>query len=85
MSVVIKKITLQNYKLFAYKEIVFTNYLSVFDGPNGYGKTSVFDAIELSAKYSMVDLDVAPDWVGKSLRELNLRATKKINRLFCSY
>lgn len=38
-----------------------------------------FDAIELSAKYSMVDLDVAPDWVGKSLRELNLRATKKIN------
>lgn len=47
MSVVIKKITLQNYKLFAYKEISFTNYLSVFDGPNGYGKTSVFDAIEL--------------------------------------
>ena len=47
MSVVIKKITLQNYKLFAYKEIVFTDYLSVFDGPNGYGKTSVFDAIEL--------------------------------------
>lgn len=47
MGVVIKKITLQNYKLFAYKEIIFTNYLSVFDGPNGYGKTSVFDAIEL--------------------------------------
>lgn len=47
MSVVIKKITLENYKLFAYKEISFTNYLSVFDGPNGYGKTSVFDAIEL--------------------------------------
>lgn len=40
---------------------------------------NLFDAIELSAKYSMVDLDVAPDWVGKSLRELNLRATKKIN------
>ena len=40
---------------------------------------NLFDAIELSAKYSMVDLDVSPDWVGKSLRELNLRATKKIN------
>ena len=38
-----------------------------------------FDAIELSAKYSMMDLDVPEEWVGKSLRELNLRATKKIN------
>ena len=38
-----------------------------------------FDAIELSTKYSMVDLDMPSEWVGKSLRELNLRATKKIN------
>ena len=38
-----------------------------------------FDAIELSTKYSMMDLDVPEEWVGKSLRELNLRATKKIN------
>ncbi|MBP3568711.1 MAG: TrkA family potassium uptake protein [Lachnospiraceae bacterium] len=38
-----------------------------------------FDAIELSTKYSMLDLDVPEEWVGKSLRELNLRATKKIN------
>ncbi len=38
-----------------------------------------FDAIELSAKYSMMDFDVPAEWVGKSLRELNLRATKKIN------
>ena len=38
-----------------------------------------FDAVELSAKYSMMDLDVPEEWVGKSLRELNLRATKKIN------
>lgn len=38
-----------------------------------------FDAIELSAKYSMMDLDVPEEWVGKSLRELNLRATRKIN------
>ena len=27
----------------------------------------------------MMDLDVPEEWVGKSLRELNLRATKKIN------
>lgn len=38
-----------------------------------------FDAIELSTKYSMMDLDVPAEWVGKTLRELNLRATKKIN------
>lgn len=40
---------------------------------------NLFDAIELSAKYSMIDLDVAEEWVGKTLRELNLRAAKKIN------
>ena len=38
-----------------------------------------FDAVELSTKYSMLDLDVPSEWIGKSLRELNLRATKKIN------
>ena len=38
-----------------------------------------FDAIELSTKYSMMDLDMPAEWVGKTLRELNLRATKKIN------
>lgn len=38
-----------------------------------------FDSIELSNKYSMLDFDVPEAWVGKSLRELNLRVTKKIN------
>ena len=38
-----------------------------------------FDAIELSNKYSMMNFDIPEDWVGKSLRELNLRVTKKIN------
>ncbi len=46
MSIEIKKIYLENYKLFTIKEIDFSNYLCVFDGPNGYGKTSIFDAIE---------------------------------------
>ena len=45
MSIEIKKIYLENYKLFTLKEIEFSEYLSVFDGPNGYGKTSIFDAI----------------------------------------
>ena len=47
MSIELKRIYLENYKLFTMKEIVFHEYLSVFDGPNGYGKTSIFDAIEL--------------------------------------
>ena len=38
-----------------------------------------FDAIELSSKYSMMDVDVPIGWIGKSLRELNLRAAKGIN------
>ena len=47
MGVIIKRIYVENYKLFDSKEITFNdNLLSVFDGPNGYGKTSTFDAIE---------------------------------------
>lgn len=44
-----------------------------------------FDAVELSNKYSMMDLDVPEEWVGKTLRELNLRATKKINVIGVKY
>ena len=46
MSIEIKRIYLENYKLFTLKELTFSNKLCVFDGPNGYGKTSIFDAIE---------------------------------------
>lgn len=47
MGFIIKRIYVENYKLFDSKEINFDdNLLSVFDGPNGYGKTSIFDAIE---------------------------------------
>ena len=46
MSIEIKRIYLENYKLFTLKELTFSNNLCVFDGPNGYGKTSIFDAIE---------------------------------------
>lgn len=46
----IKKITINDFKLFG-KETVINfecNDLVVFDGPNGHGKTSVYDAIELA-------------------------------------
>lgn len=45
---ILKRLYVENYKLFSKKELDFSNaLLSVFDGPNGYGKTSIFDAIEL--------------------------------------
>lgn len=43
----LSRIYFENYKLFKQKELIFEDCsLAVFDGPNGYGKTSVFDAIE---------------------------------------
>lgn len=38
-----------------------------------------FDAIELSSTSSMMELDILQEWIGHSLRELNLRAKNKIN------
>lgn len=44
----IKKIGIQNFKVFQNTIIDFeTSDLIVFDGPNGFGKTSIYDAIEL--------------------------------------
>lgn len=37
------------------------------------------DVIELSQNVSMIELDVKPEWVGRSLRELNLRKKYSIN------
>ena len=37
------------------------------------------DIIELSGEISMIEIDVKPEWVGKSLIELNLRKKYSIN------
>lgn len=37
------------------------------------------DMVELSGGVSMVELDIKPEWVGKNLRELNLRKKYSIN------
>lgn len=47
MGIVLKRICMENYKLFDKRTVEFSDALSIFDGPNGYGKTSTFDAIEL--------------------------------------
>ncbi len=38
-----------------------------------------FDAVELSSTFSMMELPVKVEWIGSSLRQLNLRAKYKIN------
>lgn len=46
--ITINRLYMENYKLFSAKDIDFSEtMLLIFDGPNGYGKTSIFDAIEL--------------------------------------
>ena len=60
-------------------KIIFPEKESGIRIANNLVSGNFFDAIELSSKYSMMDLDVPAEWIGKSLRELNLRATKKIN------
>ena len=38
-----------------------------------------FDAVELSSKYSMIEIDPLNEWSGHSLQELNLRSRYDIN------
>ena len=48
--ITLNKITLRNFKIFGGEPYTISfedNNLVLLDGPNGYGKTSVFDAIEL--------------------------------------
>lgn len=38
-----------------------------------------FDAIELSSRYSIMEIDVPDEWSGRSLSDLNLRARFQVN------
>lgn len=46
---------------------------------NNIAHGNFYDAIELSQDMSMMELNVHTDWVGKSLKQLNMRAKYKIN------
>lgn len=47
MAIKIKRVQINNFKVFEYFQVEFNNSdLIVFDGPNGFGKTSFYDAIE---------------------------------------
>ncbi|MEW5698334.1 AAA family ATPase [Pseudomonas synxantha] len=48
MKLNIKKLILENFKAFKYHQFdIASSNLAVLDGPNGFGKTSFFDAVEL--------------------------------------
>lgn len=61
----ISRIGISNFKIFsAYFEKSFKDDdLVVFDGPNGFGKTSLFDAIELALTGMIKRLDIYDDMV----------------------
>ena len=46
---------------------------------NIYGRESVFECITLDEGYSVYEIGVPEAWVGKSLKELNVRATYGAN------
>lgn len=47
MKYYLEKLVMHNFKLFAHAVIdMESKNLIMLDGPNGYGKTSIFDALE---------------------------------------
>lgn len=46
-----------------------------------YSAKNIFDYVELSAEYSIYEIPTLKDWVGKTIREVNIRATHSINIL----
>ncbi|MCB9062328.1 MAG: AAA family ATPase [Halobacteriovoraceae bacterium] len=66
----IERIGIDNFKIFSkYFEQSFNgNDLIVFDGPNGFGKTSVFDAVELALTGIIRRLDIYDDAVKNKMK-----------------
>ncbi len=46
---------------------------------NNLISNNFIDFVELSEDYSIVEIETIPNWVGKSLKELNIRANYHIN------
>lgn len=48
MTIKLKKLIIENFKVFRFIELpITTQNLALLDGPNGFGKTSFYDALEL--------------------------------------
>lgn len=59
--------------------IVFPEQESGIRIANNLLEGNLFDAVELSTQHSMMELPLPEAWIGKTLRELNLRSSKRIN------
>ena len=46
-----------------------------------YSSSHVFDYIELNDEYSIYEIPVAEEWVGRSIKEVNFRAKYKVSIL----
>ena len=44
-----------------------------------YSSESIFDYFELTPEYAIFEIEVLPDWVGRPLRDLDLRSRYNIN------
>ena len=44
-----------------------------------YSSNSIMDYFELTPEYAIFEIEVLPDWIGKPLRELDLRSKYNIN------
>jgi len=44
-----------------------------------YNTDNIFDCIQLTAEYSIYEIPVSPDWVGKNIVELDVRKNYNIN------
>lgn len=69
----IKSVEIENFKLFGGKfdeiENISEANLILFNGPNGYGKTTVFDAIELALTGKIKRIDKYNDDLGINKKE----------------
>ncbi|WP_419783483.1 AAA family ATPase [Maridesulfovibrio sp.] len=80
MSVFISRMEIENFKLFDKVTVEFEGArLNVLDGPNGYGKTSFFDAVELLFTGSLSRYKRLASGVVDKREKLNE------NPLFCHY
>ncbi|EOR24968.1 Ktr system potassium uptake protein A [bioreactor metagenome] len=44
-----------------------------------YNATNIFDYIELTSEYCILEIPIAPNWLGKTIENINVRATYKVN------
>lgn len=69
----IKKILLYNFKNFRQKTIIdFSDSITFLVGPNGFGKTTIFDAIELGLTGNISRITQTFQVTGGMFRIINL-------------